>query len=72
MTPIRLNDLAKSAAIYTTFADAIQSSTAVIADITKLNMNVDAAAKAPALRQSVAATACLRQCPEPRYSGCGA
>jgi hypothetical protein len=40
MIPIRLDLLPKSEAIYTSFADAIQSSSAVIADITDLNENV--------------------------------
>jgi hypothetical protein len=40
MFPIRLDRLPKSEAIYTSFADAIQSSYAVIADITALNENV--------------------------------
>jgi hypothetical protein len=40
MIPIRLDRLPKSEAIYTSFADAIQSSAAVIADITALNENV--------------------------------
>jgi hypothetical protein len=40
MIPIRLDQLPKSEAIYTSFADAIQSSSAVIADITALNENV--------------------------------
>jgi hypothetical protein len=40
MIPIRLDRLPKSDAIYTSFADAIQSSSAVIADITILNENV--------------------------------
>jgi hypothetical protein len=40
MIPIRLDRLPKSEAIYTSFADAIQSSSAVIADITSLNENV--------------------------------
>jgi hypothetical protein len=40
MIPIRLDRLPKSEAIYTSFADAIQSSSAVIADITALNENV--------------------------------
>jgi hypothetical protein len=40
MTPIRLDRLPKSEAIYTSFADAIQSSSAVIADITAMNENV--------------------------------
>lgn len=40
MMPIRLDRLPKSEAIYTSFADAIQSSSAVIADITALNENV--------------------------------
>ena len=40
MIPIRLDQLPKSEAIYTSFADAIESSSAVIADITALNGNV--------------------------------
>jgi len=40
MIPIRLDRLPKSEAIYTSFAAAIQSSSAVIADITDLNENV--------------------------------
>jgi hypothetical protein len=40
MIPIRLDRLPKSDAIYTNFAGAIQSSSAVIADITTLNKNV--------------------------------
>jgi len=40
MIPIRLDRLPKSEAIYTNFADAIQSSSAVIADITDENENV--------------------------------
>jgi hypothetical protein len=40
MIPIRLDRLPRSEAIYTSFADAIQSSSAVIADITLLNENV--------------------------------
>ena len=40
MIPIRLDRLPKSEAIYTSFADAMQSSSAVIADITALNENV--------------------------------
>jgi len=40
MMPLRLDRLPKSEAIYTTFADAVQSSAAVIADITVLNENV--------------------------------
>jgi hypothetical protein len=40
MFPIRLDLLPKSEAIYTSFADAIQASSAVIADITALNENV--------------------------------
>jgi len=40
MIPIRLDRVPKSEAIYTSFADAIQSSSAVIADITALNENV--------------------------------
>lgn len=40
MIPIRLDRLPNSEAIYTSFADAIRSSSAVIADITALNENV--------------------------------
>ena len=40
MIPLRLDRLPKSEAIYTSFADAIQSASAVIADITTLNENV--------------------------------
>jgi hypothetical protein len=40
MIPVRLDRLPRSEAIYTSFADAIQSSSAVIADITILNENV--------------------------------
>ncbi len=40
MIPIRLDRLPKSESIYTSFADAMQSSSAVIADITALNENV--------------------------------
>jgi hypothetical protein len=40
MVPLRLDRLPKSASIYTSFADAILSSSAVIADITVLNENV--------------------------------
>jgi hypothetical protein len=40
MIPVRLDRLPKSEAIYTSFADAIQSASAVIADITLLNENV--------------------------------
>lgn len=40
MIPARLDRLPRSEAIYTSFADAIQSSAAVIADITLLNENV--------------------------------
>ena len=40
MLPLRLDQLRASEAIYTSFADAIQSSSAVIADITTLNENV--------------------------------
>jgi hypothetical protein len=40
MIPVRLDRLPRSEAIYTSFADAIQSSSAVIADITLLNENV--------------------------------
>ena len=40
MIPVRLDRLPKSEAIYVSFADAIQSSSAVIADITHLNENV--------------------------------
>jgi hypothetical protein len=40
MIPVRLDRLPRSEAIYTSFADAIRSSSAVIADITMLNENV--------------------------------
>jgi hypothetical protein len=40
MLALRLDDLPKSGAIYASFADAIQTSAAVIADITTLNENV--------------------------------
>jgi len=40
MIPVRLDRLPRSEAIYTSFADAVGSSTAVIADITLLNENV--------------------------------
>jgi hypothetical protein len=40
MIPLRLDRLPRSDAIYTSFADAIRSSLAVIADITLLNENV--------------------------------
>jgi len=40
MIPVRLDRLPASAAIYTSFADAIRSCAAVIADITLLNENV--------------------------------
>jgi hypothetical protein len=40
MIPIRLDRLPRSEAIYASFADAIQTSSAVIADITLLNENV--------------------------------
>jgi hypothetical protein len=40
MIPVRLDRLPGSEAIYTSFADAIRSSLAVIADITLLNENV--------------------------------
>jgi len=40
MLPIRLDRLPKSEAIYTSFADAIQTASAVVADITWLNENV--------------------------------
>lgn len=40
MIPVRLDRLPRSEAIYTTFADSIRSSSAVIADITLLNENV--------------------------------
>jgi hypothetical protein len=40
MVPVRLDRLPKSEAIYTSFADAIRTSSAVIADITLLNENV--------------------------------
>ena len=40
MIPVRLDRLPKSDAIYSSFADAMRSSSAVIADITLLNENV--------------------------------
>ena len=40
MVPIRLDQIPKSAAIYASFADAITTSAAVIADISMLNENV--------------------------------
>jgi hypothetical protein len=40
MVPVRLDRLPRSDAIYTSFADAIRTSTALIADITSLNKNV--------------------------------
>jgi hypothetical protein len=40
MFPLRLDQLPESGAIYASFADAIRSSSAVIADITRLNENV--------------------------------
>ena len=40
MIAVRLDRLPSSKAIYTSFADAIQTSSAVIADITTLNKNV--------------------------------
>jgi nucleoside 2-deoxyribosyltransferase len=40
MIPVRLDRLPRSEAIYSSFADAIRSSSAVIADITVLNENV--------------------------------
>jgi hypothetical protein len=40
MIPIRLDRLPKSEAIYSSFAEAMQSASAVIADITALNENV--------------------------------
>jgi hypothetical protein len=40
MVPVRLDRLPKSEAIYTSFADAMRTSSAVIADITLLNENV--------------------------------
>lgn len=40
MFPVRLNELPASEAIYTSFAKAIRTSIAVIADITELNENV--------------------------------
>jgi hypothetical protein len=40
MVPVRLDRLPESGAIYTSFADAIRTSSAVIADITLLNENV--------------------------------
>jgi hypothetical protein len=40
MIPIRLDHVPSSEAIYTSFADAIRSASAVLADITLLNENV--------------------------------
>jgi hypothetical protein len=40
MNPLRLDNVASSQAIYTSFADAVRSSSAIIADITVLNDNV--------------------------------
>ena len=40
MIPVRLDRLPDSGAIYTNFADAMQSSSAVIADITTMNKNI--------------------------------
>jgi nucleoside 2-deoxyribosyltransferase len=40
MIPVRLDHLPRSEAIYTSFADAIRSCSAVVADITMLNENV--------------------------------
>jgi hypothetical protein len=40
MIPVRLDHLPKSDAIYTSFADTMRSSSAVIADITEINENV--------------------------------
>lgn len=40
MIPVRLDRLPRSEAIYTSFADAVRSSSAVIADITVFNKNV--------------------------------
>jgi hypothetical protein len=40
MIPVRLDRLPTSEAIYRSFADAMQSSSAVIADVTELNQNV--------------------------------
>lgn len=40
MIPVRLDHLPRSEAIYTSFADAIRSCSAIIADITELNQNV--------------------------------
>jgi hypothetical protein len=40
MIPIRLSDLPRSDAIYSSFADAVQTCSAIIADITVLNENV--------------------------------
>jgi hypothetical protein len=40
IAPVRLDRVPRSEAIYTSFADAIQTSSAVIADITLLNENV--------------------------------
>ena len=40
MVPLCLSQIPRSEAIYTSFADAIRSSSAVVADITRLNQNV--------------------------------
>jgi hypothetical protein len=40
MMPLRLDQIPKSDAIYTSFADAVDDATAVIVDITRLNENV--------------------------------
>lgn len=40
MLPVRLDHLARSDAIYGTFAEAIRSATAVVVDVTQLNENV--------------------------------
>ena len=40
MVPVSLADIPQSAAIYTSFAEAIRASTAIVADITTLNKNV--------------------------------
>ena len=40
MVPLRLDRLPRSEAIYTSFADAVRSSAAIVADITQINENV--------------------------------
>jgi nucleoside 2-deoxyribosyltransferase len=40
MAPINLSDIPQSAAIYTSFAEAMRASTAIVADITSVNKNV--------------------------------